>query len=77
MSLIGLLLALGLIFFLVMKVLQGYVQGPVVDKESKKPSMGQQKSVKMEYDSALSRIKSQVEDINKKTLEREKELNDL
>ncbi len=76
-SLIGLFLILGLIFFLVIKTMEGYVKKPVVDKKEKKILMSQGETLGVGYNSALSRIKSQVDDINKKTLEREKELNNL
>ncbi len=75
-SLVGLILVLGVVCFLVLKMMNVYVHKPVVD-EGIKQMMAGRNSGGRGYDAVLDNIENQVGEINKKAVQREKELEDI
>lgn len=73
-SLIGLIFVLVIVYFLVLKMMDIYVKKPVMEKGTWEATPGRVDTGQGEYDTVLNRIRNQVDEINKKTSQREKEL---
>lgn len=75
-SFIGLILVLGIICFLVLKMLNYYGPKAASDKDRQKMLKGEHVD-NHNHKAILDNIKNQVNEINKKTAQREKELESL